>query len=148
MALCDEVDAVGGALGEDNRVWVGGVEEGRGFLARALVERRGTLAQQVRGAMDVGIRVTVIVVGRLDHRQWFLAGVRAVQVDQRLAVHELRQNRKVGADLRDVEFSGYGAAGAHAVSATSRARVLKKLVSICSRSAGILSPSSTSPAKA
>ena len=111
VALRDQVDAVGRALGQDDRVRVGGIEERRRLLARAFVEPGRALAQQMRRAMDVRVRVAVVVVGRLDHRQRLLARVRAIQIDERLAVHQLRQDRKVGADLRDVEASRPSAFG-------------------------------------
>ena len=81
----------------------GRVDEARGLRARALVERGRPLAQQMRRAMDVGVGVAIVVVHRLEHRRRLLAGVRAVEIDERLAVHALGQDRKVRPDLLHVE---------------------------------------------
>ena len=106
VGLRDEVDAVGRAGRQHDRLLVGRVDEPRGLGARALVELRRALAQQVRGAMDVGVGVAIVVVDRANHRLGLLARVRAVEIDERLAVHELAQDRKVGADSSDIEPPG------------------------------------------
>ena len=103
VGLRDQVDAVGRARRQDDRTVIRRVDEARGLDARAFVELRRALAQQVGGAMDVRVGVPIVVVHRANHRFRLLAGVRAVEIHQRLAVHELAQNREVGPDLRDIE---------------------------------------------
>ena len=68
VALRHEVDAVGRALGQDDRRARRRVDErAPPWRARPRTARRA-LAQQMRGAMDVGVGVAVVVVHRREHR--------------------------------------------------------------------------------
>ena len=103
VTLRHQVDAVGGPLGQHDRAHVGRVEERRRLGSAAFIERGGAFAQQVRRAMNIGVGVAVVIVHRLQHGFGLLAGVGAIEVDQRLAVHALGEDREVGPNLRDVE---------------------------------------------
>ena len=63
--------------------------------ARPLVGRRGALAEQVHAAVDVGVVLRVEARDRVDDRLRLLRGRRVVEIDERLAVHLLLQDREV-----------------------------------------------------
>ena len=90
VALRDEIDAVGRAVGQDDRLRVRGVDEARGLRARALVQpavARSLSRCVARWMLRVG--VAIVVVHRLQHGLRLLARVRAVEIHERLAVHAL-----------------------------------------------------------
>src|SRR5690606_9679129 len=63
----------------------------------------GPLGQGVGAAVDVAVVLAIVIHDRLDHRLGLLGGGCVIQVDQRLAVHFLLQDRKILADLLGVE---------------------------------------------
>ena len=106
--LRDEVDALGRAAGEDDLARRGGVEERPHLLAGGLVGLGRKLAQHVDAAMDVGVAADVVVHQRVEHGLRLLRRGGVVEIDQRLAVHLLVQDREIRAEARDVE-PGHGA---------------------------------------
>ena len=79
------------------------------FFARLFIHRGRFFRQGMHTAMDVGIRVAVELVHRLDHRQRFLAGGGRIQVDQRHArAHFSLQDRKILPDALDIKMIGLG----------------------------------------
>ncbi len=99
----DEVQRLGGVLGEDDLVTPGRADEGGDPVASGLVQRGRLLGQHVDAAVDVGVvQLVVVPLGVEDGRGLLRAG-RAVEVDQRPAVVDTPgQDREVLADLIDV----------------------------------------------
>jgi hypothetical protein len=63
---------------------------------------RGAHAQLVDAAMDVGVVALVVIDQRLNHRARFLRRGGVVEIDQRLAVDFLVQDREVRAEFGPV----------------------------------------------
>src|SRR5215469_9459077 len=55
-------------------------------------------------AMNIGIVAPIIVFNRFNHRKRLLRGGRVIQVNQRLAMHSLLQDRKIFPDFLHVVF--------------------------------------------
>ena len=95
----DKIDGFGGAAGEDDAVGRGRVDEFGELLAGAFVLARGALGEGVDAAMDVRVVALVIIVQRLDDDARLLRGGGVVEINQRLAVDLLPQDRKVVTDF-------------------------------------------------
>ncbi len=91
----DEVDRLGGVPGPDDLAGVRDADQTGDLAASTLVGSRGALGQLVDAAMDVGVVAAVVGVDRLDDHARLLRGRRGVQVDQRVPVHLLVQDREV-----------------------------------------------------
>jgi hypothetical protein len=112
VTLRHEIDAVGRALRQNDRLRIRRVDERRRLAARTFIQRRRTLAQKMRGTMDVRVRVAVVLVHRVENNLRLLARVGAVEIDERLAVHTLQENREVAPHLLHVEpGAGVGRGG-------------------------------------
>src|SRR5207248_3386352 len=77
--------------------------EGGDLQPRRLVGLRGADREIVCPAMDVGVGGAVILDDGIEHRLRFLSRRRVVEVDERVAVLPLREQREVGAQAGDVE---------------------------------------------
>jgi hypothetical protein len=73
------------------------------LMNRAALTRAPSYASVAR-SLSVG--VTVVIVHRPDHGFGLLAGIGAVEIHERLAVHHLAQDREVRADRGHVERRG------------------------------------------
>ena len=71
-------------------------------IARTFVRLGGPNAQLVRSAVHVGVDLPVIGIHSLYDRVRLLGTGRVVEVDERDAVHEARENREVGPDPLNV----------------------------------------------
>ncbi len=103
VGLRHQVDPVGRSGRQDDGLGVGRIDEARGLGAGALVRLGRALAQQMRGAMDVGVGVAIVVVESAQHRFRFLTRVGAVEIHERLAVHEFAQDREICPDRRHIK---------------------------------------------
>ena len=104
-----EVDALGGATGEDDFAGGTGVEEAADGLARLFVEVGGLLGKEVHAAMDVGIDVVVFVGHGLDDAARLLCRGGVVEVDEGvLVVDAAPEDGEVGANL---VYGGHGVMG-------------------------------------
>jgi hypothetical protein len=103
VTLRDQVDRLGRAADVDDLLGRTCVDEAADRLACSLVRVGGALAQRVHAAVDVGVVVLVVVVDGLDHCARTLARRGVVEIDERLAVDLLIQDREVAPDARDVE---------------------------------------------
>src|SRR5687768_5512902 len=92
--LGHDADPVGGAAGEDDLLPGRRPYEALDAIAGGLVELRGLLAERVDGAVDVGVRPLVVARHRLHHRARLLAGGGGVEIDERVPVHDPREDRK------------------------------------------------------
>src|SRR5690606_32375898 len=101
-AVGDEVDALGGAGGEDDLLGVGCAEEAGDDAAHRLVFLGGDVREIVQAAVDIGVFVLVGPRHRLDHHARLLRRGAVVEVDERLAVHLAREDREIGADFGNV----------------------------------------------
>ena len=90
----DEVDRLGRVAGEDDLVAVRRVDEPPDAGAGLLVLGRRLLADRVDAAMDVGVVLAVVVGQRIDDDRRLLAGRRGVEVDQRVPVDLLLEDRE------------------------------------------------------
>ena len=77
--------------------------------------------------MDIGVFHLVGVVHRFDHDARFLRARAVVEIDQGLAVHLARQDREVGANLRDVI---HGQTFGTAVTIPSDVRMIARIVTM------------------
>jgi len=102
----DEVDAFGGAAGEDDFIGLAGMEESGGARAGGLEGVGGAVAQFVDAAMHIGIVVLVIMGQRRDDGARLLRGGSVVQVHQRFAVNLLVQDGKILAQLGPINGGG------------------------------------------
>ncbi|MNX93246.1 hypothetical protein D3C86_1254230 [compost metagenome] len=94
-AVGDQIDRLGPALGPDDVLARGRVQEAGDDLARRL-ERLGRLVRQgVQTPVDVGVAALHRRDQGVDHRTRFLRRGGVVQIDQRLAVHLSRQDREL-----------------------------------------------------
>ncbi len=106
-ALGHQVDALGGAAGEDHLVRVLGTEVARQPLAGFVIQSSGLGAQVIDAPMDIGVGGLVELALGLEHRQRLLAGGGTVEIHQRLAVSAGSKDREV---VPDVEQLGRSAA--------------------------------------
>src|SRR5438105_1564988 len=104
----DQVDRFRGAACVNDLMRIRRVDEVAKLDARFLVRPRSTLAQKMRCPMDVGVIEFVIVDQRIDDRTGLLRRIRAVEIDQRLAMYELMQNRKILPNPLYIEALTYG----------------------------------------
>ena len=68
----DQVDALGGAAREDDFLGAAGVEEFPRPLSRRLEGIRGTVAQLVDAAVDIGVVALVVTHQSVNDRAWLL----------------------------------------------------------------------------
>ena len=71
-----------------------------------------TLRQIVHGAVHIGVLVAIVVIHRAQHGFGLLRGRAIVQIGETAAAHRLHQDRKIGADARQVERPRSGRVGA------------------------------------
>ena len=95
----DEVDAVGGAGGENDLARLGGIDEFSGAFAGLLVGIGGAHRERVDAAVDVGVVVPVVVRERVDDALGLLGRGGVVEVDERLPVDLLVEDREIGAEV-------------------------------------------------
>jgi hypothetical protein len=138
-AVRHQVDALGGAAGEDDLALAPGVQEPLHGDARALVSRRGPLAQRVDGAVDVGVVVRVEARHRVDDDLGLLRGGAVVQVGQGFAAHALREHGELRTQGGGVEVPAHDRSPPRARSSQSPR---------WSRTVGMLTASTISAAKA
>ena len=98
--VADEVDRLGRVAGEDDLVAVRSVDEPRDLRPRLLVLGRRLLADRVDPAMDVGVVLAVVVRDGVDDDAWLLARRRGVEVDERVPVDLLLEDREVAPQRR------------------------------------------------
>ena len=99
----DKVDRFGRVAGKDDLAGLARIQEGADLLARGFHAVGADLAEIVDAAMHVGIFVLVDLALGVDHLARFLRRGRAVQEDQRLAMHRARQDREIPPGCVDVE---------------------------------------------
>ncbi len=102
----DQIDGLGRPAREETLDGLGGVQEVRDHLARVVVHPRGIARELVDPAMDVGVVLLMIVADRLDDLERLLGARGVVQVGQRLVVHAGCEDRKLGAQGRQVQGHG------------------------------------------
>ena len=119
----DEVQRLGRAPREDHLALGRGVHEARDLPASRLVPGRRALGEPVDASVDVGVRVLVEVTHRIEHLPRLLRRRGRVEEGNRPAVHELVEDREVGAQAMRVELRlrCYG----HAAIVAARARLTR-----------------------
>ena len=93
-----EVDGLGGVAGEDDLGVGARVDEAAHRLARLLEIGGGEVAEIMQPAMDVGVFLSVGALDGVEHRFRLLRRGAVVEIDERLAVDLLREDREIGAD--------------------------------------------------
>ena len=94
--LRHQIDAFGGPARENDLVRAARVDELGSARPRGLEGIRGAIAQFVNPTMDIRVVVLVVMPQGLEHRARLLRGGGVVEVDQRLAMHLLIEDGKVG----------------------------------------------------
>ena len=103
VGLRHQVDGLGCAPHKDDFLGLGRVQEAGGRFPRFLVGVGGPLAQQVHTPMHVRVLVRVVANQSIEHHLRLLRRRGVVEIDERLAVREGAQDRKVFADAAHVE---------------------------------------------
>src|SRR5262249_40920244 len=93
--LRNQTEPVSGAPGEDHLFAARGADETLDGVARELVELGGLFAQGVDRAMHVRVAPLVIAAHRLEHLPRLLARGTRVEIDERMAVDDTLENRKI-----------------------------------------------------
>ena len=106
VALGNQVDAFGGSPHEDDLRVLGGVEKLPHLGTCGFVFLGSALAQIVQAPVNVGVFGVVVPCQGVYNHLRLLTGCGVVQVDQRLAVDTLLQNREVLSDPGHVEGAG------------------------------------------
>ena len=110
--LGHQIDAFGRAPHEDDLAQVRCVQELLNFFASVLIRASRALAQKMHAAMDIGVVFGVAAHHRVDDGLRLLCRGGVVEIDERLAVYFLTQDREVAPDFLDVE-SGCDAAASN-----------------------------------
>src|SRR5438128_2971483 len=100
--LRDQVDAFGRATGEYDLVRARRADEISNALPRFFVMLGRPRAQCVQAAMHIGVFVFVITSDDIEDCDWLLRAGGVVEVNQRMAVDALPQNRKILAERRPI----------------------------------------------
>ncbi len=100
----DEVDGLRRAARENDFFGALRVDESGRPLPRRLVSRRGAVAQFMDAAMDVRVVALVIMHQRVNHRARFLRRGGVVEINQRLAVDLLVEDRKILSQCGPLNF--------------------------------------------
>jgi hypothetical protein len=94
-----QVQARRGATGEDHLVRMLRVDVGADRLTCGFLRLGGLGAQRMHATVHVGVDRGVVRALGLDHTARLLAGRGVVEVHQRLAMHQLLQDRELRTDL-------------------------------------------------
>ena len=106
IGACNEVDGFRGIAGEDDLGIRACIDEAAHRLPRLLEIGGGEVAQVVQPAMDVGVFLSVGALDGVEHCSRLLRRSAVVEIDERLAMDRLRQDREVGADRLNVIGNG------------------------------------------
>src|SRR5258708_13772684 len=93
--LRDEVDAFGGAAREHDLVCAGSADKIGHTLPRFFVMLSCPRAQRVETAMHIRIFVFVVIANDIEDKARLLGAGGAIEVNQRMTVYPLTQNRKI-----------------------------------------------------
>ncbi|MCY1529706.1 hypothetical protein D9M68_648660 [compost metagenome] len=96
QAVGEQVDGFGGAAGEEDFRWAGGIQPVRRLGAAAFEGAGGALAGQVLGAVHIGRTAGVVAEQGVQHGLGLLRGCGTVEVGLSLG-REGRKGREVGA---------------------------------------------------
>ena len=102
--LRDQIDALGRAAREDDFIGASCAEICRHALPRFLVRFSRAGTQFVETAMHIGVVVLVIMPERIDHGARLLRCRRVIEIDQRMTVRFLIEDRKILADDTPIDF--------------------------------------------
>ena len=95
VGLRDQVDGLGGAAHEDDFLRSAAFRNFCTVSRARVVLFGGVLGEKMHAAMNIGVVALVVAGDRVDHRLRLLRGRGVVQIDQRLAVHLLPQDREI-----------------------------------------------------
>jgi hypothetical protein len=96
--LRDEIDALGRSSREDDLLRRRRAEIAGDLRARGLVSLGGARAQLVQAAVDVGVVVLVVAAQRIENGARFLRRRGVVEINERVPVNLLVEDRELGAD--------------------------------------------------
>ena len=97
-----QVQRLRGIFGKDHLI-PGGVDKLPHLLVSLLVRQGGFLAEHVDAAVDIGVRMEIILPFGLNDRQRFLRRSAAVEIDERTIVNAALQNGEIAAHGFDIE---------------------------------------------
>jgi hypothetical protein len=112
--LRDQIHRLGGAAREHDLGGVGGAEKAPHDGARGLEPLRGGHAERVDGTVHVAGVPRVHAAHLVEHGERLLRGRGAVEVDERVAIHALRERGELAAHPRQVERERAGHGHRHA----------------------------------
>ena len=104
--LRHEIDAFSRPAGEDDLICTSRADVFCNTLPRFLISLGRTRAQHMQPAMHIRVVVFVKIPQRLDHGARFLRGRSAIEIDQRMSVRLLAQNREIFAKRTPVDSAG------------------------------------------
>ncbi len=107
-AIRHEIVRRRGVAGEDDLVRRGGIEKGAHGLAGVLERLGRHVGHVVQATMDVGVAGLHHVRHCIDHGPWLLRRGSAVEIDERLAIDLLRQDREIAPHGLDIVGGGCG----------------------------------------
>ena len=106
----DEIDRLGAALGENDLVFMFGVQKLLHCAARRFVTVRRLGGEIMHPAMHIRVFAAREIAHRVQNLLRLLRRGRAIQINQRLAVHRLGENLEIGAGRQRIEagLDGFG----------------------------------------
>jgi hypothetical protein len=93
-----QVDCLGSSTCEYHFLAGAGIDEAAHFFTRTFKLISGTLAERMNTPVNVGVILLVILTDGIDDNLRMLARCCIVQIDQRMSIHLLVQDREVGTD--------------------------------------------------
>src|SRR5215469_6589910 len=103
--ISDQINTLRSIARKDDLFALLGIEKASQLQACPLHGRSGFLADLIHTAMHVGIVGLIIGSHRLDNRARLLRSGGAIKIDQWLAMHQARQNGKIGTERGKLVFA-------------------------------------------
>src|SRR5688572_18657798 len=102
-AIGYQVDTLGRIPGKDDFPPTSSIDKAADLLSSRLISGRSLFADLINPSMDIGMILSIIGVHGLDDRQRFLRTGGAIEINKRLTVDLLVQNREILANRFYVE---------------------------------------------
>jgi hypothetical protein len=106
VTVCDQVDGLGGSANEDDFALICCAEEPLHLHARGLVGRGRARAEQMHGAVHVGVVGHVVFTQGLKHGARLLSSRGVVEINERLSMHLLVEDGEVESHRTATGFIG------------------------------------------
>ena len=113
VTLRHQIDAVGGAAGENALTRFGGIDEGLHLVPCLFIFSRRGFRQVMHRAVNIGVLRAAVFHPALDDRLRHLTGGCIIQENQWLAIDLQAQDRKLAAQCGDIQRRNQFVARAH-----------------------------------